>query len=156
LRLRYAPLIKSQCPLLSAPHVERFMAGFNHTAVDGSSDYRRNISGCDRHHRFVEQGYAGAEIAHSNLRAALRMQRERDQVFVLESLANGSGAAEHFQGNGRLAGVKRAQPVRYEHISMLQTLGLSFEQSASPSQPTTGLSRFAAEEQAHAEPYGAA
>src|SRR5262252_7646541 len=45
--LSSAPLAQSRCPFMSTPKVERLIAGFDDTAIDGPRNDRRDLAGRD-------------------------------------------------------------------------------------------------------------
>ena len=89
--LLLAPSCEGGRPLLYAAQLIRILAARYHTAIDQTTDDRRELPFCDSHHRLVERPEPLHEASHVDKEDALRLHGQGEQILIAETLADLSG-----------------------------------------------------------------
>jgi hypothetical protein len=123
-RLNRAPLLERRSPLLCTPKIEDLTAPFDYAAVNSACNPGRDFAGGHGYHRLVEQCHTAPDFSLSNQRAALALQRERNQVLVAKIISDLGGSHERRQAGCLLAFVNCAVTDRQKQIPIFNALGL--------------------------------
>ncbi len=131
------------------------LATLDHAAVDDARDDGRQLPGCDRHHRLVQEREPVVDHAPADPRPALCVQREGEQVGVDEALGDRDGL-----GSGGVCGLELASGLLPHHhgqqeIPALDAVALALDDPPRAPEPATGRAELATEREADADPDGA-
>jgi hypothetical protein len=93
-RLRLTPAGQSVRPLSRPPHVGHVMASLDDGEVQVPDDRRRNLSGRDDRHRFVQQGHPLTNSTPPDQVATLAHPSQCNQFRIAEAIAGRGGSSE--------------------------------------------------------------
>ena len=152
LRLQRPPVRERSRPLAGAPHLVHLLAREDDAAVDDPDDDRRELLGGDGDHRLVEQGETLSYPSVPDQHVALPVDREREQVAVLEAFADVNGFACSFGGRGEVPGRLVLEHRRQEQVAALGTLPLVLEEPLCAAQPARRRSDLPTGRKVQADP----
>ena len=154
--LPVAPLLQRRGPFLRAAKVVDLLARRDHTAVHDPGHDRRQLAGCGRDHRLVEEAEPLPHATRLDQPAALAVHREREEIAIAEALADlhrsGSGRGRALEVAGRVV----LEGDRHQEIAALDAvLGHLIDQALCAAEPSRSRAHLAAKREVHADPEGA-
>ena len=152
-RLFLAPPGQSRRPLAGPAHLVHLLARHDHAAIHESRRDRRQLSGRDRDHCFVQQGETLLHLPVLDQHVALSVCRQREQVRVAEPLADLGGLGGC---RGRRCEVTRRLVLEHDghqEVATLRALAtVVLEQPLSTAEPAARAAHLSSERQVDTDP----